>query len=148
MQEILIKTTELESLIFKIINFINKEETVNKYIFKNISNNINCEFDKEKSKINFYKNDYSKVNLSYLLNNRDENYLINYNKLKEFLCKNLHSNKNLKNIIDSLDYIYLDTLPNEEVDEIVSGNDIIELLYSLRIYNIDNINDFKILLVK
>ena len=84
MQEILIKTTELESLIFKIINFINKEETVNKYIFKNISNNINCEVDKEKSKFNFYENKYIKVNLNYLLDNRDENYLINYNNLLLF----------------------------------------------------------------
>ena len=76
MQEILIKTIELEKLLFKVVDFMNKEETVNKYIFKNISNNICCEFDKQNYGFKFYRTKHMKVGLNYLLDNINFNNTI------------------------------------------------------------------------
>lgn len=147
-REVSMKTIELEKLLFRIINFINKEETVNVYTFKNIFDNVSFEFNKENYNIKIYRNNYTKVTLKYLFKHKDKKYLINYNNLKKFVYQNVTNDKQIEDIIEGIDSVYLDTLPNGEFDEILNGNIISDLLNNLRICNIESIENFEVFLVE
>lgn len=148
MEIITMEKTQLENILLRIINFINKKETVNTYIFRNFYNNISCEFDKINNCLKFYEENYIKINLNYLLKNKNKKYLINYNNLKEFVYKNVYNDKYLNDIIENINYIYIDTLPDGEFEETLEGNKILELLDNLKISNFDFINKFELILIE
>lgn len=146
--EILIKERDIENAILKIIDFVNKKETVSNYIFKNLfGDKIDCEFDKLNMNLKIHKVDYRKVDFNFLLNNTGEKYLINYRDLKQFIIKNLSNYKDLKDIEKNIDYIYIDTLPNGEFNEVLLGDEIIKIFSNLKILNIDVIKNFEIMLI-
>lgn len=149
MGQILIEKWELESLLLKVVNFISKKETVETYTFRNLPNNLICEIDKFNCNVTLHnEGENQRVNINYLLKNLNKKYLINYNNLKNFIYSNITDKKFLKTIIETIDYVYIDILPDNEFEEIFTGNDFMNLLFNLRINNIDFIENFEVILIK